>query len=116
MQRTRTYTARMNRIHSMVKGLTDHLDPMAKEGATLDFLASLILFQENTRRIQKERQALKKNSLQATAAKNCNLKEAEKMCSKARKWVRRELPPEAWTQFGFKKGEFAKKATPGSKP
>jgi hypothetical protein len=112
----RTYTARMNRIRSMVTGLTDLLDPLEKQKVTLDFLASLILFQENTRRIQKERQASKKASMQATAAKNCNLKKAERMCSKARKWIRRELPPEVWTEFGFKKGEFAKKTTPGSKP
>ncbi|HBF36960.1 MAG TPA: hypothetical protein DDW50_06525 [Firmicutes bacterium] len=46
--------------------------------------------------------------MQATAAKNCNLKEAERLCNQARKWVRRELPAEAWTEFDFRKGEYGK--------
>jgi hypothetical protein len=105
---SRTYTARMKRVRSMAKGLTGHLDPMEKQGATPEFLASLALFQENLHQIQRQRQVLKKTSMQATAAKNCNLKEAERLCSQARKWVRRELPAEAWTEFGFRKGEYGK--------
>jgi hypothetical protein len=37
---SRTYTARMKRVRSMAKGLTGHLDPIEKQGATPEFLAS----------------------------------------------------------------------------
>jgi hypothetical protein len=104
----RTYTAKINRVRSMLKGLTAYLERLDKYGANPEFLASLALFKGNLSQIQKYRQTLKKNSIKATAAKNCNLKEAERLCSRARKWVRREFSAEVWPEFGFRKGEFKK--------
>ncbi|HBF37929.1 MAG TPA: hypothetical protein DDW50_11470 [Firmicutes bacterium] len=118
----RTDTARMNRVRSMLKGLTAYLEQLDKYGANPGFLASLALFKGNLHQIQEYRKTLKKNSwncsnnsqknarvFSATAAKNCNLKKAEHLCSKARKWVRREFPAEVWPEFGFRKGEFSAK-------
>ncbi len=102
----KTYTARINRVRSMVSGLTTYLEQLEKHGASPEFLAALSLFKGNLHQIQEYRRTLKKDSLEATAAKNCNLKEAEHLCSRARKWVRREFPAEVWPQFGFRKGEY----------
>ncbi len=104
----KTYTARMNRVRTMLKGLTAHPDQLEKHGATPEFRKALAIFQENLQQIQGQRRNIKRLSLEATTAKNLNLKNAERLCSKARKWVRREFPPETWAEFGFTKGEYNK--------
>ena len=104
----KTYTARIKRIRSMLKGLIAGQEQLQKYGATPEFLASLAMFKGNLSQIQQHRQALKQNSIAATAAKNCSLKEAERLCSRARKWIRRQFPPDVWAEFGFRKGEYGK--------
>lgn len=106
----RTYTARVKRIHAMLSGLAAHQDQMEKHGATSEFRETLTIFKENLQQIQEQRQTLRKLSIEATTVKNLNLNKAERLCSKARKWVRHEFPPETWIEFGFKKGEYGKKA------
>ena len=91
----KTFTARYNRIHSMMAGLYGHTEEFAKYGATPEFLNELSQLYEKVHQIQKRRRAIKKSSLAATAAKDLNLKEAEKLCSTARKWVRNEFPADA---------------------
>lgn len=110
---SKTYTARVNRVHAMLKGLTAHLGSLEKHGANPEFLESLAIFMNNLHEIQKQRRTLKKLAIEATTAKNLNLNNAERLCSKARKWVRREFPPEAWPEFGFAKGEYAKEKPGG---
>jgi hypothetical protein len=102
----KTYSARIKRIGSMLKGLIASQEQLQKYGATPEFLTSLTMFKSNLSQIQQHRQDLKQQSIAATAAKNCSLKEAERLCSQARKWVRREFAPDVWTEFGFQKGEY----------
>ena len=104
----KTFTARYTRIQSMLKGLKSHTGQFSKYGATPEFQNRITRLYEEVNTIQKQRQAIKKTSLEATAAKNHSLKEAEKLCGKARKWIRLELPADAWPEFGFKKGEYQK--------
>ena len=110
----KTFTARYGRIRSMLRGLKNHPGRFDKYGATPVFLNKLTGLYVEVGRIQKRRRDIKEKSIAATADKNRNLKEAEKLCSKARKWVRRELPAQAWPVFGFFKGEYAK-PNPGLK-
>jgi hypothetical protein len=104
----KTYSARIKRIRSMLNGLIAGQEQLQKYGATPDFLASLAMFKGNLSQIQQHRQDLKQHSIAATAAKNCSLKEAEHLCSQARKWVRRQFAPDVWGEFGFRKGEYGK--------
>lgn len=109
----RTYTTRMNRVRSMLCGLSAHAEQLAGYGATPEFLANLALLHEGVNRIQAQRKVIKNSAMEATAAKNRNLKAAEQLCSKARKWVRSELPQAAWQEFGFRKGEYGKNDNQG---
>jgi hypothetical protein len=111
----KTYTARINRVRNMQDGLQAHLKQLARLGATPEFLAKLTRLQGSVYQIQEQRKTLKNIAMEATAAKNRNLKEAEKLCSKARKWVRRQFPQETWSEFGFRKGEYGKKELTGEK-
>ncbi len=104
----KNFTARYSRVHNMLKGLKSHTGQFSKYGATPEFLNQLTGIYAAVNQIQKQRRAIKKTSLEATAAKNHSLKEAEKLCGKARKWIRLELPADAWPEFGFKKGEYQK--------
>lgn len=106
----KTYAARMKRIHAMLRGIAAHWEQLEKHGATSEFRETLTIFTENLQQIQEQRQTIKKLSIEATTAKNLNLNKAERLCSKARKWVRREFPPEAWIEFGFEKGQYGKEA------
>ena len=108
----KTFSARYGRIRSMMIGLYNHHQEFAKYGASPEFLNDLSQLYEKVHQIQKRRKAIKKSSISATAAKDLELKEAEKLCNAARKWVRRELPADAWPEFGFKKGEYAKPTLP----
>ena len=101
----KTFKARYSRINNMLKGLKSRPGQFSKYGATPEFLKQLTGIYEEVNQIQKQRRAIKKTSIAATAAKNRSLKEAEKLCGKARKWIRLELPADAWPEFGFKKGE-----------
>jgi hypothetical protein len=112
----KTFAARYSRIRSMMIGLYRHSEEFTPSGASPEFLTELSYLYTEVKRIQKRRRVLQKNSLGATAAKNRSLAQAEKLCGKARKWVRRKLPAEAWPEFGFKKGEYARpKPAPVSK-
>ena len=104
----KSFTARYTRVRSMMTGLYRNHEKFAKYGASPEFLNDLAQLYQKVQQIQNRRKTIKKSSLAATAAKNLKLKEAEKLCGAARKWVRRELPADTWPEFGFEKGEWAK--------
>jgi hypothetical protein len=106
---TKTFAQQINDIKNMLTGLTAHSGQLNQRGITPEFMSRMTTLFEQANQLERERNALKARSQEATFKAGQVMTELEWFYRVAKKLVRIELPAESWLEFGFRKGEFAKR-------
>ena len=106
-----TYAHQINRVKTLLDGLTANGADVAQLGLTADFVKNLTDLYTQAGQLEEKCNQLKSDSQQATATQIQNMKNLNKQCSVARKSIRVALPKEHWPAFGFRAGETRVKTT-----
>jgi hypothetical protein len=104
-----TFAQRLIDAKNMLAGLTAHTSELSKRGITPEALAQISQLYQQAAKQDDDRNALRARNQEATLQAEQTMDELEGLCSDARKLVRMELPEVTWPEFGFRKGEFARK-------
>jgi hypothetical protein len=104
-----TYAHRIDRVKSILGGMTAHAEKLAKWGITAEFIDKVAQLYNQACENEQKKNALKASSQQAVAEQDQVMAELESNCGIVKKLVRFELPKEYWPEFGFRQGEYAAK-------
>lgn len=107
----RSYAHRINRVKTILEGIAAHADKLAQWGVTSEYIAKINNLYDQACVIAQRRNALKSANQLATVEQEQIMAELEGNCGMIKKLVRYQLPKEYWPEFGFRKGEYAKKDT-----
>jgi hypothetical protein len=104
-----TFAERLMNTKNMLAGLTAHTGELSKRGVTSEAIGQMNQLYQQAIRQDDDRNAIKARSQEATVEAEHTMTELERLCSDARILVRMELPSESWPEFGFRKGQYARK-------
>ena len=107
----KSYAKRIDRVKSILGGMTAYADQLEKWGITQEFITNMTNLYTQANDNEQKKNAIKASAQQLTTAQDQLMEELESNCAMVKKLVRFELPKEYWPEFGFRKGEFAAKVT-----
>ncbi len=107
----RSYAHRIDRVKSILGGMTAYEDKLEKWGITQEFITNMTTLYNQANTNEQKKNALKATVQQLTLAQEETMDKLESNCAMVKKLVRFELPKQCWPEFGFRQGEYAEKET-----
>ena len=107
----KSYARRIAGVRQLLHGMKVYGDKLEKWGITPEFINNITTLYNQANVEEQQKNILKANARQLTAAHNQLMRELESHCALVKKLVRLVLPKETWLEFGFRKGEYAVKHT-----